>query len=651
VRHLASTVLSLLLALAALPAAAAYIESANGTVKDTVTGLTWMRCAMGQTWSGGGCNGTATAYTWTQATQLRASFGGQTDWRLPGIEELSSIVDTAQNGLKIDQNAFPNMPVALAIPAVQATAHSGFWSVSSFAPDRTRAWSINFIDGSAGAKDKSTAAGFARLVREPPATGPFGLAVAKVGTGAGNIIGNPAGITCGATCAASLAKGTSVTLTAVPAAGSFFAGWNGACVGRAPCSVTMDSGKGVKATFNLIPFEAGATRDITASGATIKANIKFNPADAGKQGSVFITGMVRAKALASALRALRSDQVVGDASTDLDSQVLIQLTASGWQQVANGQLLPYASGVMGDLLATQTILNNTDITDLKGAEFCVGYGSSASEMVSGGRMVSIASIPDPDSTSTSSGSCLVAGDINTAGSPLTGLWWNQSESGWGMSLTQLGATVFVAWYTYDQSGKPSWFVMSSCPLASNACSGDIYKVAGGTAPTVPWNGSAKVVSKVGSGTLFFNDDDSGVFSYSMNGVAASRNITRQVFASGSAEPAIDYSALWWNPAESGWGVALSQQYAMIFVTMYAYDGSGNPVWYVASSCPVSGSGCSGDLYQVTGGSAPTVAWNGANKVVSKVGSASFAFTDGSTGTMTYTINGVSGPKVITRQLF
>lgn len=234
---------------------------------------------------------------------------------------------------------------------------------------------------------------------------------------------------------------------------------------------------------------------------------------------------------------------------------------------------------------------------------------------------------------------------------LTGMWWNQNESGWGMSLTQRGSMIFVAWYTYDPTGKPAWYVMSSCPVVGSGCTGDIYDVMGGTPLGVPWNGSGKIVSKVGTGTLMFADNNTGTFNYSVNGVSGTKNIARQIFATGSSQPTIDYSALWWNANESGWGIALTQQYGTIFATMYTYDAGGNPVWYVASNCAVSGAGCSGDLYQVAGGSAPTVTWNGTNKVVTKVGTVSFAFSDSSDGTMNYTINGVSGSKSISKQLF
>lgn len=234
---------------------------------------------------------------------------------------------------------------------------------------------------------------------------------------------------------------------------------------------------------------------------------------------------------------------------------------------------------------------------------------------------------------------------------MSGLWWNQNESGWGMSLTQQGPVIFVAWYSYDDAGKPMWLVMSSCAITESYCSGDIYRVAGGTALGQQWSGAGKLVSKVGTGKLSFSDSNNASFNFSLNGASGTKTITRQVFATGATPPATDYSALWWNPDESGWGVALTQQYGTIFATLYTYDALGNPVWYVASACSVSGSGCTGDLYQVSGGSAPSVPWNGANKATAKVGSISFVFSDDGNAVMHYQINGAAGSKSISKQVF
>lgn len=111
------------------------------------------------------------------------------------------------------------------------------------------------------------------------------------------------------------------------------------------------------------------------------------------------------------------------------------------------------------------------------------------------------------------------------------------------------------------------------------------------------------------------------------------------------------TGLWNNPDEPGWGVAITHQFGTIFATLFTYDIAGNPTWYAASNCAVSGSGCSGALYSVTGGSSPTAAWNAPNKIVTQVGTLTLSFTDADTGTMSYTINGSNGMKAIARFVF
>src|ERR1700730_7131598 len=39
--------------------------------------------------------------------------------------------------------------------------------------------------------------------------------------------------------------------------------------------------------------------------------------------------------------------------------------------------------------------------------------------------------------------------------------------------------------------------------------------------------------------------------------------------------------MWWNPAESGWGVNIILQNSVVFATFFVYDANRNPVWYTA----------------------------------------------------------------------
>ena len=118
-------------------AAKTYSDNGDGTVTDPTTGLVWMRCAMGQTWDGTTCSGVASTYTFPQANALtgKYTFAMQSDWRLPNILELLTIVDTSNTKNSSDTVVFPFTYVE----------GKGFWS-DSYAekiPTLTRdAWSI-----------------------------------------------------------------------------------------------------------------------------------------------------------------------------------------------------------------------------------------------------------------------------------------------------------------------------------------------------------------------------------------------------------------------------------------------------------------------------------------------------------------------------
>jgi len=231
-----------------------------------------------------------------------------------------------------------------------------------------------------------------------------------------------------------------------------------------------------------------------------------------------------------------------------------------------------------------------------------------------------------------------------------GLWWNANESGWGMSVTQHGNIIFAALYTYDATGQPTWYVIPNCPVTASACSGAIYRVTGGTSPAVPWSAAGKAVAQVGTGTLTFASSSAGTFNFTLNNVPGSKAIALQPLATGTTAPAIDYTDLWWNPGEDGWGISLTQQFGVIFAAWYTYDATGRAVWYVVPNCPVINAGCKGDLYQVTGGAPLTTAWKGTDQPI-PVGEVTFAFSNTSNGTMTYKLNNLTSSRVVTRQAY
>ena len=109
-------------------------DNGDGTVSDFDTGLLWQQQDDNsqRTWGSavGYCNGLTLA--------------GKTDWRLPEVKELVSIVDYRVYFLSIDNTFF------------QGTNATFYWSASSFASDSADAWSVSFTDGSIRANIKTS---------------------------------------------------------------------------------------------------------------------------------------------------------------------------------------------------------------------------------------------------------------------------------------------------------------------------------------------------------------------------------------------------------------------------------------------------------------------------------------------------------------
>jgi hypothetical protein len=315
-------------------------------------------------------------------------------------------------------------------------------------------------------------------------------------------------------------------------------------------------------------------------------------------------------------------------------------------------LQAYTSGVLASQSQSVTILNSVSTPTVAGASFYVGYGSSANAMLASGVYQGAVSV---DGSSPCS-AALLTGAAPTAPSALSGLWWNANESGWGVSFTQRRNIVFAAWYTYDSAGNPKWYVASNCALpagttgTSGTCTGPLYEVSGPTFFGTPFNSSLVDVVTAGSMQVNFQDASTATMSYTANGQSRTIPITRQPLSSGTTPPAVDYTDLWWNPTESGWGLVATQQFGVMFLAWYVYDGTGKPMWYVAPDCVVVGSGCSGTLYRTTGPPlGPT--FNPASVAVTSAGNISVSFIDANNATLSYTVNGTTNTKVITRQLF
>ena len=159
----------------------AYTTTPWSCVRDNHTGLVWeIKTTDGglqdqnhtYTWysstgfNDGGSPGTANGGTCVDSTNCdtekyidavnAAGLCGQTDWRLPTVEELMLLVDSSIDiPPTIDSGYFPNTN----------TWPSGYWSSSPYAGNPDHAWFVRFNNGGVVSGGKSSTRGI-RLVRD-----------------------------------------------------------------------------------------------------------------------------------------------------------------------------------------------------------------------------------------------------------------------------------------------------------------------------------------------------------------------------------------------------------------------------------------------------------------------------------------------------
>lgn len=148
-----------------------FSDAGAGMVLHKPTGLIWKRCAEGQTWNGTTCTGEPKLYLWSEAferveavnaavsdsppylslwARMFGSIGGakipepnpgaiqrlgQTDWRLPNINELLSVVETACEGPAVNTRWFPDFRA------------SAYWSSSPVVDSPDAAWAMGTVAG------------------------------------------------------------------------------------------------------------------------------------------------------------------------------------------------------------------------------------------------------------------------------------------------------------------------------------------------------------------------------------------------------------------------------------------------------------------------------------------------------------------------
>jgi hypothetical protein len=240
----------------------------------------------------------------------------------------------------------------------------------------------------------------------------------------------------------------------------------------------------------------------------------------------------------------------------------------------------------------------------------------------------------------------------------TGAWWRPDESGWGLYLVDQGNLLVPSWFTYGDDGKATWYIMSGAiKQADGSYAGDVYSFTG--VPYAQINGQASDPgTRVGTATFRFPDFNSLTFDYTVSGHQQSKSLTRfdwgneDLVCSPSTAPIsgfTNYTAMWWDPTQSGWGLQINHVGSMAVATWYTYGSDRKPIWLQAVTTREGDGVFRGKIYQGATGT-PYHLINGQPATTStpEVGTATLSFANGGSGQFSYVIGSVSQTKTISR---
>lgn len=228
---------------------------------------------------------------------------------------------------------------------------------------------------------------------------------------------------------------------------------------------------------------------------------------------------------------------------------------------------------------------------------------------------------------------LASFNANAQFTPASGYWWNSGQSGRGFVIEIQGSQMFMAGFLYAASGEATWVASVGPMTSATEYSGPLVTYTGGQTLT----GSYQLPSlspNLGTLSLSFTDASHANLIWP-GGTLAIERFDFGPGGSATAQPAGTAQAgWWWNPAESGRGFAIEVQGGSIYFAGYMYDGSGNPLWYLASGPMGTTVNFQGEWTQYANGQTLTGAYQAPSLANNNAGNVTLQFTSPYTATLT-----------------
>ncbi len=182
-----------------------------------------------------------------------------------------------------------------------------------------------------------------------------------------------------------------------------------------------------------------------------------------------------------------------------------------------------------------------------------------------------------------SGNCQVAtqcaAQLASLGAPgvAGGGYWNPNRSGNGQNIFNIGSVFSSAWFTSEADRSPVWYLMAGPwnPSFSQAKTTINRFTRTSSSPF------AVAPTAVGTAQFTRGDDDSDYIStWQFDGVWGGEKLVRVFPTSGLPSP--NHTGGWYNPSESGWGLAVDEHRVggqpSTGMVAYFYDAANQPRW-------------------------------------------------------------------------
>jgi hypothetical protein len=151
--------------------------------------------------------------------------------------------------------------------------------------------------------------------------------------------------------------------------------------------------------------------------------------------------------------------------------------------------------------------------------------------------------------------------------PRVGVWSDPTRSGQGLDIQALINGLSVAWYTYEEDGRATWY------LATGALQGNVFQA---PLQRVTWNGSSATATPVGTIELEFTGEDTAQMRWALGAQNGIRTISH--FVTADSLEAQFPSAVWYAPLSSGWGFSITRLGGLQSVISFVFDTAGQPTW-------------------------------------------------------------------------